>query len=66
MFSAGSIINDTLIFSSDYFNGLFCLNLLSNKAKLIDNFPGEQPLSKRLHIRSIVADDYIVFLPGEG
>ena len=58
--------DDTIIFPSENFNGLFSASIKTGKAHLIGTFPGEEMYKQRLYRGAHKYKHYILFVPAVG
>ena len=60
---AGKVINDKLYFSEMQFNGLFCLDLKTNKCSFVTMFLNVTFNKKMSHRKCVQFGDWLYFLP---
>lgn len=65
-FSAGTIVEDELWFSTNNFNGLFKMDLKSNTIRYVTQFSLESKTQVELHSDMVAAGEYLYFIPSNG
>lgn len=65
-FTAGTILDNKLFFSHNFFNALFEVDLDCWETRYVSKFPQESAGKRLLHQNAIVHDDKIIFFPNQG
>lgn len=65
-FAAGVVYNNKIIFSENYLNGLFEMEIETGRTRYITNFPDEDRTKKLMHKRAFIYKEKIVFAPNQG